>query len=46
MYCIPEEEAEVILKNLDYREKGGYTREEVEVYIRGQDEPVVKKVSV
>jgi len=43
VYCIPEEEAEVILKNLDYREKGGYTREEVEVYIRGQDEPVVKK---
>jgi len=43
VYCIPEEEAEVILKNLDYREKGGYTREEVEVYIRGQGEPVVKK---
>jgi len=43
VYCIPEEEAEVILKNLDYREKGGYTREDVDVYIRGQDEPVVQK---
>jgi len=43
VYCVPEEEAEIILKNLDYREKGGYTREEVEVYIRGQNEPVVKK---
>lgn len=43
VYGIPEEEAEIILKNLDYREKGGYTREEVDVYIRGQDGPVVKK---
>lgn len=43
VYGIPEEEAEVILKNLDYREKGGYTREEVDVYIRGQDGPVVNK---
>lgn len=43
VYCIPLEEADIILKNLDYREKGGYTREEVDVYIRGQDEPVVKK---
>jgi cation transport regulator ChaC len=43
VYCVPEEEAEVILKNLDYREKGGYTREEVDVYIRGYDMPVVKK---
>jgi len=43
VYCVPEEEAEVILKNLDYREKGGYIREEVDVYIRGQDAPVVQK---
>lgn len=43
VYCIPAEEADVILKNLDYREKGGYTREDVDVYIRGQDEPVVQK---
>jgi cation transport regulator ChaC len=43
VYGIPAEEAEVILKNLDYREKGGYTREEVDVYIRGQDGPVVNK---
>jgi len=43
VYCIPEEEAEVILRNLDYREKGGYTREDVDVYIRGQDAPVVQK---
>jgi len=43
VYCVPEEEAEVILKNLDYREKGGYTREDVDVYIRGQTEPVVQK---
>jgi len=43
VYCIPIEEADVILKNLDYREKGGYTREDVDVYIRGQDEPVVQK---
>jgi len=43
VYCIPEEESEVILKNLDYREKGGYIREEVDVYIRGQDGPVARK---
>jgi len=43
VYCVPDEEAEVILRNLDYREKGGYTREEVDVYIRGQDAPVAQK---
>jgi len=44
VYCVPGEEAEIILKNLDYREKGGYSREEVDVFIRGQDAPVAKKV--
>jgi len=43
VYCVSEDEAEVILKNLDYREKGGYIREEVDVYIRGQDAPVAQK---
>lgn len=43
VYCVLEEEAEIILKNLDYREKGGYKREEVDVYIRGYDAPVAKR---
>jgi len=43
VYCIPDEEAATILKNLDYREKGGYIREEVDVYIHGRDAPVVTK---
>jgi cation transport protein ChaC len=42
VYCIPDEEADVILKNLDYREKGGYVREETDVFIRGQDTPVIQ----
>jgi len=42
VYCIPDSEAEVILKNLDYREKGGYVREEVDVYIKGQDTAVIR----
>lgn len=43
VFCIPDEEAATILKNLDYREKGGYIREEVDVYIYGRDVPVVTK---
>jgi len=43
VFCIPDEEAATILKNLDYREKGGYIREEVDVYITGRDTPVVTK---
>jgi len=43
VYCIPDEEAAAILKNLDYREKNGYIREEVDVYIHGRDTPVVTK---
>lgn len=44
VYCVPEEEAEVILRNLDYREKGGYVREEVNVYIKGQAAHVAKAI--
>lgn len=43
VFCIPDEEAATILKNLDYREKGGYIREEADVYIHGRDTPVVTK---
>ncbi|EFA82936.1 sulfotransferase [Heterostelium album PN500] len=39
VYCIPDEEAEIILKNLDYREKGGYERIETDVYVNGKDTP-------
>eukprot|EP01133_Synstelium_polycarpum_P014170 gene14170-16702_t len=39
VYCIPDEEAELILKNLDYREKGGYQRIEVDIFINGKDSP-------
>lgn len=42
-YCVPDEEAATVLKNLDYREKGGYIREEIDVYIHGRDAPVVTK---
>jgi len=42
VYCIPDEDGGVILKNLDYREKGGYMREEVDIYIRGVDGPFVR----
>jgi len=42
VYCIPDEEGAVILKNLDYREKGGYVREEVDVFIRGVDGPFIQ----
>eukprot|EP01112_Ceratiomyxa_fruticulosa_P021946 TRINITY_DN78_c0_g2_i1.p1 TRINITY_DN78_c0_g2~~TRINITY_DN78_c0_g2_i1.p1 ORF type:complete len:346 (+),score=44.06 TRINITY_DN78_c0_g2_i1:350-1387(+) len=42
VYCIPDTEAAVILKSLDYRERGGYVREELDVFISGQDLPVVK----
>jgi len=41
VYCIPEVEAADVLKSLDYREKGGYIREEAEVYISGSDSPVI-----
>ncbi|GAM20695.1 hypothetical protein SAMD00019534_038700 [Acytostelium subglobosum LB1] len=37
VYCIPDEEAEVILKNLDYREKGGYQRIETDIFINGKE---------
>jgi len=43
VYCIPDEEAASVLRNLDYREKGGYIREEVDVYISGREAPVVTK---
>jgi len=43
VYCVPDDDADVILRNLDYREKGGYVREEVDVFIRGVDTPFVKK---
>jgi len=42
VYCIPDTEAAVILKSLDYRERGGYVREELDVFISGQESPVVK----
>eukprot|EP01111_Echinosteliopsis_oligospora_P003847 TRINITY_DN1602_c3_g1_i2.p1 TRINITY_DN1602_c3_g1~~TRINITY_DN1602_c3_g1_i2.p1 ORF type:complete len:346 (-),score=107.38 TRINITY_DN1602_c3_g1_i2:74-1111(-) len=44
VYCIPDESASSVLKNLDYREKGGYIREEVDIFIRGRDTPVVKAI--
>ncbi|EGG15987.1 PUA domain-containing protein [Cavenderia fasciculata] len=37
VYCIPDEEAEIILKNLDYREKGGYQRIETDIFINGKE---------
>jgi len=43
VYCIPDEEAAAILRNLDYREKDGYIREEIDIYIQGRDTPVVTK---
>jgi predicted ribosome-associated RNA-binding protein Tma20 len=44
VYCIPDEEAATILKNLDYREKGGYIRTEVDIFISGRESPVVKSI--
>jgi len=43
VYCIPDEEAAAILRNLDYREKDGYIREEIDVFITGRDTPVVAR---
>jgi len=42
VYCIPEAEVSAVLKGLDYREKGGYVREELDVYILGTEIPVVR----
>lgn len=42
VYCIPEADVSEVLKGLDYREKGGYVREEVDVFILGNDSPVVR----
>jgi len=41
VYCIPEAEVIEVLKALDYREKGGYVREELDVYILGSEVPVI-----
>lgn len=43
VFCIPDEEAAAILRNLDYREKNGYIREEIDVFISGRDTPVITK---
>lgn len=43
VYCIPDEEAAAILRNLDYREKDGYIREEIDVFISGRETPVITK---
>jgi len=46
VYCIPEAEVTAVLKGLDYREKGGYVREEVDVYISGSETPVVSSAII
>eukprot|EP01132_Coremiostelium_polycephalum_P004607 gene4607-5755_t len=39
VYCIPDDEGSQIFKNLDYREKGGYQKEEIDVFIDGKSTP-------
>lgn len=42
-YCITEVEARTVLANLDYREKGGYVRDIVDVFIQNEA-PAIKGV--
>jgi len=39
-YLVPPAEASDVLATLDFREKGGYTRELIDVYPRGATNPV------
>jgi len=42
-YCVSESDAKIILSGLDYREKGGYERKEVDVYLNELDQnPIVE----
>ncbi|KYQ90838.1 PUA domain-containing protein [Tieghemostelium lacteum] len=40
VYCVSDDDAVQILKNLDYREKGGYERHELEVFVDDKQESV------